>query len=325
MNASACTGEVEIRHSFHDVDMMQVAWHGHYLKYFELARGVLLDRIGYNYREMQQSGYLWPVIEVHVRYPGRTVTASACACRRCSTNGRTGSRISYLLTDVESGRRLTTGHTVQVAVHIASARCNSPRRLCCAKDCKPRHDAANHCLRPAGDACFNDAGRHAAGCAVEACGKAHGQGRLHPGKNRARASQTPAVHRHAGVLHAQGVLLSMQTPASSELVMSDTTIVQRTSGKATRLRLGGSPYAAVASVFSHLASGDAARLLTTFTVESIDSDGMAWTLRLRPRNRKLQAMLLQVSLAGDEYLREIQIEDERAPEPPCAGAGPIHL
>ncbi len=120
MNASACTGEVEIVIPFHDVDMMQVAWHGHYLKYFELARGVLLDRIGYNYREMQQSGYLWPVIEVHVRYPGRTVYGQRVRVQAMLDEWENRLRISYLLTDVESGRRLTTGHTVQVAVHIAS-------------------------------------------------------------------------------------------------------------------------------------------------------------------------------------------------------------
>lgn len=37
------TAEVEMTVPFHDVDMMEVAWHGHYVKYFELARCALLD------------------------------------------------------------------------------------------------------------------------------------------------------------------------------------------------------------------------------------------------------------------------------------------
>ena len=33
---------IEVEVPFHDVDAMTVAWHGHYLKYFELARTQLL-------------------------------------------------------------------------------------------------------------------------------------------------------------------------------------------------------------------------------------------------------------------------------------------
>lgn len=60
--------EVVIEVPFHDVDTMNVVWHGHYLKYFEIARCKLLDQFHYNYNQMLASGYAWPVIESHVRY-----------------------------------------------------------------------------------------------------------------------------------------------------------------------------------------------------------------------------------------------------------------
>ena len=41
--------EVEIEIPFHDVDVLGVAWHGHYVKYLEIARCALLDQIDYNY------------------------------------------------------------------------------------------------------------------------------------------------------------------------------------------------------------------------------------------------------------------------------------
>ena len=53
---------------FFDVDPMGVAWHGHYVKYCELARCALLETFDYNYRQMQESGYAWPVIELKLRY-----------------------------------------------------------------------------------------------------------------------------------------------------------------------------------------------------------------------------------------------------------------
>ena len=47
---------------------MNVCWHGHYLKYFEIGRAALLRAFDYDYREMQASGYLWPIVEAHLKY-----------------------------------------------------------------------------------------------------------------------------------------------------------------------------------------------------------------------------------------------------------------
>jgi len=58
----------KMRIPFYDIDMAGIAWHGHYFKYFELARCDLLDAIGYNYRQMIETGVLWPVIDTSVRY-----------------------------------------------------------------------------------------------------------------------------------------------------------------------------------------------------------------------------------------------------------------
>ena len=44
--------ETEVSAEFFDVDAMQVVWHGNYVKYLEIARCALLDKIGYGYKEM---------------------------------------------------------------------------------------------------------------------------------------------------------------------------------------------------------------------------------------------------------------------------------
>lgn len=49
--------DTEILVPFFDVDTMNVVWHGHYVKYLEVARCALLDRIGHNYDAMVASGY----------------------------------------------------------------------------------------------------------------------------------------------------------------------------------------------------------------------------------------------------------------------------
>ena len=59
---------IEVEIPFHDVDMMAVAWHGHYVRYIELARCALLETIDYNYPQMEASGYHWPIIDLRLKY-----------------------------------------------------------------------------------------------------------------------------------------------------------------------------------------------------------------------------------------------------------------
>ena len=48
--------EIELVVPFFDVDMMEVVWHGHYVKYFEEARCALLDKLGLSARQLLRTG-----------------------------------------------------------------------------------------------------------------------------------------------------------------------------------------------------------------------------------------------------------------------------
>ncbi|RZI43907.1 acyl-CoA thioesterase [Herbaspirillum sp. HC18] len=105
---------------FHDVDVMEVVWHGHYVKYFELARTALLRLIDYDYPQMRASGYAWPVVECYLKYvrPARYGTQLRIRARLMEYENRL--KIEYAIVDAETGERLTKGYTVQVAVSIAT-------------------------------------------------------------------------------------------------------------------------------------------------------------------------------------------------------------
>lgn len=100
---------------FHDVDSLGIAWHGHYAKYFEIARCALLDRLGYGYDAMRESGYSWPVIDMHVRYVKPMRFNQQVIVRATLREWENRLLIHYLITD-QDGRRLTKGTTSQVAV-----------------------------------------------------------------------------------------------------------------------------------------------------------------------------------------------------------------
>ncbi|UTA48723.1 acyl-CoA thioesterase [Simiduia sp. 21SJ11W-1] len=113
------TASAEVKVPFHDVDIMDVAWHGHYVKYFEIARCALLDKLAYNYREMRDSGYAWPVIDLAVRYPAPAKFAECLTVSAALVEWENRLRIEYAVHNAQ-GLRTTYGHTVQVAVAIAT-------------------------------------------------------------------------------------------------------------------------------------------------------------------------------------------------------------
>ena len=60
--------EVTLEIPFHDLDPAGYVWHGHYAKYLELARCELLKQFDYNYDAMTRSGFLWPVVDLQMRF-----------------------------------------------------------------------------------------------------------------------------------------------------------------------------------------------------------------------------------------------------------------
>ena len=128
MNLSA---EVEIEIPFFDVDPMAVAWHGHYVKYFEVARCAMLRKIDYDYPKMHESGYLFPVVEIYLRYvkPARYGQVVLAAAELLEHENRL--KIGYRITDRANRERLTKGWSVQVAVDAKTGELQfvSPRIL----------------------------------------------------------------------------------------------------------------------------------------------------------------------------------------------------
>ena len=112
------TARVEV--PFHDVDAMNVCWHGHYLKYFESGRAALLRMIDYDYPAMLASGYMWPVVEAHLKYVRPATYGQQLDVRTTLLEFENRLRIGYEIVDAGSGERLTKGYTVQLAIDYAT-------------------------------------------------------------------------------------------------------------------------------------------------------------------------------------------------------------
>ena len=123
--------EVTLEIPFHDVDSMGIVWHGHYLKYFEIARTALMRKAGLDLAEMRASGCSWPVVTCEVKYLrplryGQKIRVEAVLedydCRL---------RISYVIRSLENGERLTRASTTQFPIdaQTGEARYETPAGL----------------------------------------------------------------------------------------------------------------------------------------------------------------------------------------------------
>ena len=103
---------------FYDVDAMNVAWHGNYVKYLERARCELLRTFDYDYPQMLESGYLWPIVDMRIKYVGSVLFAQKINVTATLTEYENRLRIDYLIRCAQSGHKLTKAHTIQVAVSV---------------------------------------------------------------------------------------------------------------------------------------------------------------------------------------------------------------
>ncbi|MEO8466769.1 MAG: acyl-CoA thioesterase [Gammaproteobacteria bacterium] len=114
------TAEVEVEVPFQDADPMGVTWHGNYFRYIEVARSALLDRLGYNYRQMVASGFLWPVVDARIKYVRPTTFGQRVRVTATLAEYENRLKIAYTITDVASGDVVTEATTTQAAVHGAT-------------------------------------------------------------------------------------------------------------------------------------------------------------------------------------------------------------
>ena len=112
--------EIEVSPAFHDLDPMDVVWHGHYFKYLELARCALLQTFDYDYPQMRESGYVWPIVDLRCKYVRSARYGQRLRVRAELTEWEMRMRIDYVIRDADTDDVVTRAHTLQVAVEIAS-------------------------------------------------------------------------------------------------------------------------------------------------------------------------------------------------------------
>ncbi len=95
-----------------DTDQMGMAYHGNYVRWFEVGRTEMLRAQGMSYREVEEAGVRMPVLEVHCRYLKPARYDDELAIETMLTElGRASLRFEYRVVRVADGELLACGAT----------------------------------------------------------------------------------------------------------------------------------------------------------------------------------------------------------------------
>lgn len=103
---------------FFDVDSMDIVWHGHYVKYLEIARCAFLSAMDYDYITMKKNGYGWPVVQMNLKYVRPARFGQKIRIDVTLIEYESSLKFDYVIVDCDSNEKLTKASTMQVAVAI---------------------------------------------------------------------------------------------------------------------------------------------------------------------------------------------------------------
>ena len=107
-----------LRTLYVDTDRSQVVYHSNYLRYFEFGRASLMRDIAYPYREIEASGFIYPIISIAVDYYRPLYYDDAMLIHtRPGTIERVKLQFDYIITHKESGDIVCSGYTRHCAVN----------------------------------------------------------------------------------------------------------------------------------------------------------------------------------------------------------------
>lgn len=109
---------IQIKVPFYDVDMLQIVWHGNYLKYFDLARQALFMQCGLDMPHRREKHYIFPVIRTSVKYLYPLKFNDEFICTARIRTAKVKLVIDFEIRLFNDGRLCATGRSEHAAVRM---------------------------------------------------------------------------------------------------------------------------------------------------------------------------------------------------------------
>lgn len=113
------TCEVKFQVPFHDLDPMEVVWHGNYLKYFDITRDALFRKLEVDlYHIYEHSKFIFPIIRTNTKYVYPLRFRDEFICRAKLLGADHKITVDFEIRLAADNRIIAKGKSEQAAVKI---------------------------------------------------------------------------------------------------------------------------------------------------------------------------------------------------------------
>jgi len=115
--AQSVSTSITLKVPYYDVDLMQIVWHGNYLKYFEVARQALFKKYGIDMpRYTEDTRYVFPVVRSMIKHIWPLRFDDEFICTAVVKEARVKIVLDFEIKLISNGKLCVKGWTEQVAV-----------------------------------------------------------------------------------------------------------------------------------------------------------------------------------------------------------------
>ncbi len=115
---SIISADTIIEVPFFDLDPMNIVWHGNYIKYTEISRCTLLDKISYSYDEMKADGFMYPVAKMDMKFIKPATFGQKLIITASLEEFEPSLKIKYVIKNAETKETLFKASTMQICVNF---------------------------------------------------------------------------------------------------------------------------------------------------------------------------------------------------------------
>lgn len=109
----------QTRTLYADTDRSAVVYHANYLRYFEFGRASLMRDTAYPYREIEESGYVYPIVDLAIQFQGPLHYDDPLWVHTRPTElERVRLRFDYIITHGSTGADICRGYTRHCALNV---------------------------------------------------------------------------------------------------------------------------------------------------------------------------------------------------------------
>ena len=97
---------------------MNIVWHGNYLKFLELARGEMFEKLGFGYMTMHANNVMYPIAKMDLKYIAPAKLHDVLNVKCSLEELEPAIIIKYTITNAKTEEKLFKASSLQICITV---------------------------------------------------------------------------------------------------------------------------------------------------------------------------------------------------------------